>query len=165
MTTPIEQNVPGLFGWKPHPGAIPTTPIIWPADRQKSNQIQQTKGSAKPQAPLVLPTTQPNQSAVAPRTTPGPVTDVRVISRPAVSGQKTIVVQFNHPPGDPYFAGASVYLRKTGAQPALVSAGSKSPLTFTVPVNAASYAVHVVSDGNWGSTDVLTSPSRPVRLL
>lgn len=148
-----------------HPGSIPSTPIIWPADRHKSNQIQQTKGSAKPQSSFVLPTTQPNQSGVAPRTTPQNVSSVRVVSRQAVKGQKTVTVQFRHPAGDPYFAGASVYLRRSGQQPTLVASGAKSPLTFTVPTNQAAHAVHVTSYGNWGETDILTSPAHHVRLV
>ena len=145
------------------PGSIPVTPIIWPEARHKSNQIQQTKGSAKPQASFVLPTTQPNQSSVAPRTTPAPVSNVRVVLRPS-TGQKNVVVQFNHPAGDPYFAGANVYLRRAGQQPTLVASGAKSPLTFITPNHAAPHALYVTSYGNWGETNVLTSPSHPVRL-
>lgn len=149
----------------PHPGSIPSTTIVWPADRHQSNQIQQTKGSAKPQAPFVLPTTQPNQSSVPPRTTPQHVSQVRVVLRPGGGvGQKNVTVQFNHPSGDPYFSSANVYLRRAGQQPTLVASGAKSPLSFTVPVNAAPHAVYVTSVGNWGETNVLTSPSHPVGL-
>lgn len=148
----------------PHPGAIPSTPIVWPADRHKSNQIQQVKGSAKPQMSAVIPTTLPSQSSVAPRTTPQHVSRVRVVTRPAVAGQKTVTVQFAHPSNDPYFAGASVYLQRAGQQPTLVASGAKSPLTFAAPVHAAPHALFVTSDGNWGSTDVLSSPSRRVNL-
>jgi hypothetical protein len=146
-----------------YPGAIPSTPIIWPSNQHKSNQIQQTKGSAKPQASNVVPTTQPNQSLVAPRTTPAPVSNVRVVLRPS-STQHAVTVQFTHPAGDPYFAGANVYLRRAGQQPTLVASGAKSPLTFTVDKNAAPHSIYVTSSGNWGETDVLTSPSSPVRL-
>src|ERR1019366_7706878 len=118
-----------------HPGKIPSTPIIWPAPRHASNQIQQTKGSAKPLTANVIPTTQPNASSVEPRTTPKPVSGVRVVTQRAVNGQKTVTVQFRHPPGDQYFAGANVYLRRANGQPTLVAGGAKSPLTFTVPVN------------------------------
>ena len=149
-----------------HPGAIPSTPVIWPATSQRSDQIQQTKTSAKPQAAFVLPTTQPNKSSVPPRTTPQPVSNIRVVTRPAVDGQKTVIVQFTHPHGDPYFQGAHVYLRQAGKpQPVLVAGGAASPLRFTVPVNTAPHVLHVSSYGNWGETNVLTSPSRPVRLL
>ena len=150
----------------PHPGAIPTTPLIWPADRQKSNQIQQTKGSAKPQTNFAFPTTQPSVSVVPPRTTPRSVSGIRVISQKAVDGQKTITVQFRHPAGDPYFAGANVYLRQAGStQPVKVAGGFASPLRFTVPVHTAPHVLHVTSFGNWGETDVLKSPSHPVRLI
>jgi hypothetical protein len=145
------------------PGGVPRDPIVWPARRHVDNQIEQTKGSAKPQAAFVLPTTQPNQSSVPPRTTPQPVSHVRVILRHGV-GQKTVTVQFNHPMGDPYFQGASVYLKKANQQPTLVASGAKSPLTFTTPNDPAPHAVYVSSDGNWGSTNVLTSPSHPVQL-
>jgi hypothetical protein len=148
-----------------HPGIVPTTPILWPSSRQVRNQVQQTKGSAKAQVQNVLPTTQPSASAVQPRTTPKNVSNVRVITRAAVNGQKTVVVQFTHPSGDPYFAGASVYLRRSGQPPTQVASGNKSPLTFTVPVNKAPHAVHVSSWGNWGETDVLSSPAHPVRLI
>jgi len=145
------------------PGVIPATPILWPAPRHQSNQIQQTKGSAKPRASFVLPTTQPNQSAVAPRTTPAPVSDVRIVLRHN-GAAKNVTVQFNHPSGDPYFAGANVYLKRAGQQPTLVASGAKSPLTFSVGVNHAPHSIYVTSVGNWGETDVLTSPSHPVRL-
>jgi hypothetical protein len=147
-----------------YPGAIPTTPVIWPSDSHQSNQIQQTKGSAKPQAVGVQPTTQPNQSTVAPRTTPAHVSNVRVVSRNA-GGQKNITVQFNHPAGDPYFSGANVYLRSGSKQPVLVASGAKSPLTFTASNDSAPHSVHVTSVGNWGETDVLTSPAAPVKLF
>ena len=113
------------------PRAIPTTPVIWPTTRQADTKIQQTKGSAKPPASATVPTTQPSQSVVAPRTTPQHVSNVRVIARPAGSGQRVITVQFTHPSNDPHFAGANVYLKKAGQQPTLVASGSKSPLTFT----------------------------------
>ena len=149
-----------------YPGKRPISPVVWPAPQHRTNQIQQTKSSATPQSTFVLPTTQPSASIVPPRTTPQHVSGVRVISRPAVNGQKTITVQFNHPSGDPHFQGASVYLKKAGPgqQPSQVASGNKSPLSFTVPVNAAPHAVHVSSWGNWGETNVLTSPSHPVRL-
>jgi hypothetical protein len=148
----------------PHPGAIPSSPIIWPVARHVSNQVQQVKGSAKPQIANVLPTTQPSQSSVAPRTTPKHVSHVRVVTRPAAGGQKTVTVQFNHPGGDPYFAGANIYLKRAKGQPTLVAGGAQSPLTFRVPATAAPHAVFVTSVGNWGETDILTSPSHHVRL-
>lgn len=146
-----------------HPGRIPTTPIIWPSTAHRANQIQQTKGSAKPQATNVTPSTQPSLATVAPRTTPAQVSRVRVVSK-AGSGSKTFTVKFTHPHGDPYFAGANVYLRRAGQEPTLVASGSKSPLTFTAPTSHAPHAIFVTSVGNWGETDVLKSPSHPVRL-
>lgn len=148
----------------PHPGSVPSAPIVLPSDRNIKNQVQQTKGSAKPQASAVLPTTQPNQAIVAPRTTPRPVSHLRIVSRAPINGQKTVTVQFNHPAGDPFFAGANIYLRRAGQQPTLVAGGAKSPITFTVPVHAAPHTVFVSSFGNWGETDVLNSPSHPVNL-
>jgi hypothetical protein len=146
-----------------YPGAIPATPIIWPTAQHRSNQIQQTKGSAKPQAAFTRPTTQPSASSVPARTTPAHVANVRVVLRP--NGQsKNVTVQFNHPPGDPYFSSANVYLRRAGQQPTLVAAGAKSPLTFSVGNNHAPHSIYVTSVGNWGETNVLTSPSHPVRL-
>ena len=148
----------------PHPGAIPSTPIIWPAAPHTENKIQQIKGSAKPQATFALPSTQPSVSVVPPRTTPQPVSNVKIVTRPAVNGQKTVTVRFIHPGGDQYFSGANVYLKRANGQPTLVAGGAKSPLTFTVPVSDAPHVVHVTSVGNWGETDVLTSPSHPVHL-
>ena len=148
----------------PHPGSIPSTPVIWPAARHVSNQVQQTKGSAKPQSSFALATTQPSTSVVPPRTTPRNVSNVRIVSHPAVNGNKTVTVQFSHPAGDSYFSGANVYLRRAGGQPTLVAGGAKSPLTFTVPTHDAPHVVHVTSVSNWGETNVLTSPSKPVRL-
>src|ERR1700675_1708451 len=108
-----------------HPGAVRSTPIVWPVDRHKSNQIQQTKITSQPQAQYALTTPQPSTPIVAPRTTPKNVTQVRVITRPPVNGQKTVVGQFTHPANDPHFQGASVYLRKSGGQPTQVAAGNK----------------------------------------
>lgn len=148
-----------------HPGANPVTPVIWPAERQQSQQIQQTKGSATPQSQFALPSTQPSVSVVAPGTTPAQVSHVRVISRKAVDGQKPLTVQFNHPTGNPYFAGVNVYLRRAGQQPTLVAGGAQSPVHFSVPTHAAPHAIYVTSRGNWGETAVTSSPSHPVRLI
>lgn len=145
-----------------HPGTVPSSALVWPADRQKSNQIQQTKGSAQPLAPFVLPTTQPNKSIVEARTTPKQVSNVRVVSRSSGS-VKTLTVQFNHPT-DPYFQGASVYLKRSGQEPTQVASGAQSPLTFTVPKSAAPHAIHVISFGPWGETNILQSPSVHVKL-
>ena len=146
-----------------HPGAIPSTPIIWPAKSHTTNKIQQTKAQAIPQSPFVLPTTQPAASAVASRTTPNPVSNVRVVLR-STPGQKSVLVQFAHPSGDPHFQGANVYLRRAGQQPTLVAGGAKSPLTFNVANHAAPHSIYVTSWGSWGETSILTSPSHPVRL-
>lgn len=146
------------------PGMPPESQVLWPVPQHKSNQIQQTKGSAKPQAPFVLPTNQPNQSIVQPRTTPQEVSHLRVVTQKDVNGQKSITVQFTHPSGDPYFAGANVYLRRSGQQPTLVAGGATSPISFQVPTSDAPHTIHVTSFGNWGETDVLTSPSTPVKL-
>jgi hypothetical protein len=148
-----------------HPGARPKQAVVWPEPRHTENKIQQLRGSSKPAVSNLPATTDSSHPRVQPPTTPATVSHVRVITRPAVNGQKTVTVQFTHPHGDPYFAGASVYLRRAGTdQPVLVAAGAKSPIQFTVPVHAAPHSIHVVSDGNWGSTDVLSSPSRLVRL-
>ena len=147
------------------PGSNPTSPVVWPEPRQVSNQIQQTKGNSQPQASFALPTTQPSQSVVASRTTPTNVTNVRIITRKAVAGQKTVTVQFAHPSNNPYFQGASVYLKRAGGEPTQVASGATSPLTFTVPVNAAAHAVHVTSFGPWGETKISTSPAARVRLV
>lgn len=154
----------------PYPGHTPSSKIIWPAERQVRNQVQQTKGSAKPQTANVIPTTQPSQSSVAPRTTPQHVSNVRVVTQiDALPEHRQVTVQFTHPTNDPYFAGANVYLRKTGfTQPVLVAGGAQSPLRFTLPLpnpsNPGAYVVHVTSKGNWGETDVVTSPSHPLKL-
>lgn len=148
------------------PGFVPSQPIVWPARQNTDNRVQQTKGSATPQTASVRPSTQPSKSTVAPRTTPPAVTHIRVVTKPAKDGQKQVTVQFNHPAGNPYYAGANVYLRRAGnMQPVKVAGGAQSPLVFTVPVNQAPHVVHVASFGNWGETDVLTSPSRHVRLV
>lgn len=143
---------------------VPTKSFLMPSNSHPGNQIQQTKGSAKPQIANVLPTTQPSQSSVAPRTTPAKVSSVRVVTRHAV-GSKAITVQFTHPPGNQYFSGANVYLKKAGQQPTLVASGAQSPLTFTASNDPAPHAVYVTSVGNWGETDVLSSPSHPLRLM
>jgi hypothetical protein len=147
-----------------HPGATPTSPVVWPAGRNTENKIQQTRVTSQPQATFALPTTMPSTPIVPPNTTPAAVSQVRVITRKAVNGQKTVYVQFTHPSNNPYFQGASVYLKKAGGQPTQVASGNKSPLTFTVPVNSAPHAIHVTSFGPSGETNILTAPSRPVRL-
>jgi len=147
-----------------HPGATPKTPVVWPAPRQVSNQIQQTKVTSQPRAAFALPTVAPSTPIVAPNTTPAAVSQVRVITRKAVNGQKTVYVQFTHPSNNPYYQGASVYLKKAGGQPTQVASGNSSPLTFTVPVSSAPHAIHITSYGPSGETNILTAPSRPVRL-
>jgi hypothetical protein len=145
------------------PGQLPRTPVLWPTESHTVNKIQQTKGSAKPQTDNVPPTTQPNASSVSARTTPATVSNIRVVSKTA-KGQKTVTVQFTHPHGDPYFAGANVYLRQGGKQPVQVASGAKSPLSFSVPTTTAPHSIFVTSYGNWGETPVLHSPSARVRL-
>ncbi len=146
------------------PGKIPTTPIIWPSIQHVHNQVQQTKGSAKPQTANVLPTTQPSLPSVAPRTTPQHVSRLRVVTK-NVGNQKQVTVKFTHPGGDQYFSGANVYLQRAGQQPTLVASGAKSPLTFTAPKSAAPHAIFVTSSGNWGETAVTSSPGSHVRLV
>jgi hypothetical protein len=149
-----------------HPGDRPKQAVVWPEPRHTENKIQQLRGSSKPAVANITPTTEPSQPRVQPPTTPATVSHVRVITKPAVNGQKTVTVQFTHPHGDPYFAGANVYLRRAGtSQPVLVAGGAKSPLQFTVPAHTAPHSLHVTSFGNWGETDVLSSPSHPVRLV
>jgi hypothetical protein len=149
----------------PHPGSVPSQPLVWPASNPNiANRVQQTKGSAKPFTANVLPTTQPNASPVSPRTTPQTVNNVRVVTRPAVNGNKQVIVQFNHPGGDAHFAGANIYLKQAGKQATLVGGGAQSPITFTVPTHTAPHTVHVTSFGNWGETPIENSPARHVRL-
>jgi hypothetical protein len=145
------------------PGIVPTTPIVWPIQRSSQTKIQQGKSNATPLSASTLATVGPAQSPVAPRTTPQPVSKVRVIKRPVPSGYQ-ITVQFTHPFGDQHFQGASVYLRRSGTQPAQVSSGAKSPLTFTVAKNSAPHSIYVTSFGPFGETNVLTSPSHPVHI-
>jgi hypothetical protein len=146
-----------------YPGTVPTSPVIWPAPAQRSNQIQQVKITAQPQLTAALPTTQPSQAVVPPRTTPAQVSRIRVVSK-TVGDSKTLTIKFTHPAGNHYFQAAAVYLRKGKDQPVLVAGGSKSPLSFTVPKSNAPHSIYVVSQGNWGSTNILTSPSTRVKL-
>jgi hypothetical protein len=150
------------------PGGLPTTPIVWPVDSHVPTQIQQIKGTAPAQQSSVFPTTQPSRPTVAPKTTPGMVSNVRVLTKTVQTEygeKKQVTVQFTHPPNDPYFTGANVYLHQKGAQPALVTSGAKSPLQFTTDLSSAPHVIHVTSVGNWGETDVLTSPSAHVSLV
>lgn len=148
-----------------HPGSVPSSPVVWPGQRHQSNQIQQTKGTAKAQSSVVIPTDQPSVPSVAARTTPQMVSKVRVVLQQAdTPGQKKVVVQFNHPSADPYFAGVNVYLKRSGQPPVLVGAGAKSPITFTTAQAAAPHSIIVQSTGSWGNTDLLTSPAHPVLL-
>ncbi|HVB54958.1 MAG TPA: hypothetical protein VNE63_00805 [Candidatus Acidoferrales bacterium] len=127
--------------------------IVWPLNQHKSNQIQQVKGTAKAQNSQVNPSTQPCVPSVAARTTPQKVSKVRVVLRPGSSGQKSVTVQFNHPSGDPYFSGASVYLRQSGKQPVLVASGHKSPPRPS-PGNFASPLTFNSPSGKTGALDL-----------
>jgi hypothetical protein len=150
------------------PGGLPTTPLVWPVDSHVPTQIQQIKGSAPAQQSNVFPTTQPSRPTVAPKTTPGMVSNVRVLTKTVQTEygeKKQVTVQFTHPPNDNYFTGANVYLHKKGAQPTVVASGSKSPLQFTTDISSAPHVVRVTSVGNWGETNVLSSPSAPVSLI
>lgn len=147
-----------------NPGDIPVTPLSWPTESQHRDQIQQTKTSAKAQTSLTTPSTMPGQPVVAPRTTPQQVTNVRVVTKPIGTTQRQVTVQFTHPSGDPYFAGANVYLHPLGGQPVLVASGPKSPITFAVDTSNVPHAVHVTSYGNWGESSVSSAPSAPVSL-
>jgi len=143
---------------------MPSSPVVWPGQRHQSNQIQQTKGTAKAQSSAVIPTGQPSVPSVAAPTTPQKVSKVRVVLQSAPPGQKKVVVQFNHPSGDPYFAGVNVYLKPSGKPAVLVGGGAKSPVTFTTNQSAAPHSILVQSTGSWGSTDLLTSPAHQVLL-
>lgn len=144
------------------PGETPTSPILWPVLRGTANQVQQTKTRATPQIANVLPTTQPSASSVPPRTTPAHVSRIRVVSK-TVGNQRTFTVGFAHPPGDPHYQGSTVYLKQGKGQPTQVASGAKSPLTFTMTKSAAPHAIFITSDANWGSTNVLTSPSARIK--
>jgi hypothetical protein len=147
------------------PGQVPSTSIVWPQPRHVSNQIQQIKGNAKSPSANVIPSTQPSVSSVPSRTTPAPVSNVRVVLQKTSGGsQRKVTVQFNHPPGDGYFAGATVYLKRPNAEPTIVAQGASSPLTFTTPPHSAPHSVVVVSNGQWGSTAINSSPSARLSL-
>ncbi|HZI31428.1 MAG TPA: hypothetical protein VFF11_03745, partial [Candidatus Binatia bacterium] len=75
-----------------------------------------------------------------------------------------MTVAFTHPPNDPYFAGANIYLHKSGAEPVLVASGAKSPLQFVTDASSVPHAVHVTSVGNQGETDVMKSPAAALSL-
>lgn len=146
---------------RPFPRAIPFTPLTWPTARNLQTQVQQIKTSSKSTVQSGLGTvSQPRASA---RTTPQNVSHVKVTSKPN-GDQKQVTVQFAHNTNDPYFNGASIYLRRAGTPPVKVASGAKSPITFSVPKSNASHSIFVVSDGNWGSTDVLTSPAHRLKL-
>ena len=146
------------------PKSTPTTSILWPSDgSHHTNQLQQQKSYSVPQVSNVLPTTQPSRPSVSPRTTPKHVRNVRVVTR-TVAGQKNVTVAFVHPGGDKFFQGARVYLKRAGKNPVQVAAGSKSPLTFSVPNTPIPHSIVVTSVGPSGESDLLSSPSARVRL-
>jgi hypothetical protein len=171
LKTLLGQSEPSDFAARfagVRPGAVPSTPIVWPSDQHVPNQIQQVKANAPAQVPFAIPTNQPGRPVVAPRTTPGMVKNVRVITRqvttPDGQTKKQVTVAFTHPPNDPYFAGANIYLHKSGAEPVLVASGAKSPLQFVTDASSVPHAVHVTSVGNQGETDVMKSPAAPLSL-
>ena len=163
----MDDNTPKFELGTPFPGSNPTQPLAWPSGQHQSNQIQQTKGTAKAQVASAHPSTQPSTPTVAPRTTPPAVTHVRVVLRnhPSDSTLKNLTVQFNHPGTNPYFSGANVYTKQSGKEPVLVAGGAKSPLTFSVTKSPIPTSVYVTSVSNWGETDILTAPSKSVRLV
>ena len=108
---PLEE----VQGVRIHVGAIPSTPILWPPDRHKEAQIQQTKGSAKPQASFVLPTTQPSRSISQPRTTPAFVDHVRIVTSAAVEDGAGPI---QSPCRRPVFCGRAGLLEARGTDPA-----------------------------------------------
>src|SRR5690348_299846 len=149
------------------PGAVPSTPIVWPTDQHAPNQISQIKSISPAQTTFAIPTNQPGRPVVPSKTTPNMVSNVRVttkqISTPTGT-KKQVTVQFTHPPNDPYFAGANIYLHKSGNEPVLVASGAKSPLQFVTDASSVPHAVHVTSVGNQGETDVLKSPAAALSL-
>src|SRR5690348_1160459 len=149
------------------PGAVPSTPIVWPTDQHAPNQISQIKSISPAQTTFAIPTNQPGRPVVPSKTTPNMVSNVRVttkqISTPTGT-RKQVTVAFTHPPNDPYFAGANIYLHKSGAEPVLVASGAKSPLQFVTDASSVPHAVHVTSVGNQGETDVMKSPASPLSL-
>jgi len=157
-----ENTTAGTFkNPRPFPRATPFTPHTWPIARNLQTQIQQVKTSSKSTVQSGPGTvSQPRTSA---RTMPQNVSNVRVTSK-SNGDQKQVTVQFAHNTNDPYFSGASIYLRRAGTPPVKVASGAKSPITFSVPRSTASHSIFCVSDGSWGSPNVLSSPSKHVKL-
>jgi hypothetical protein len=76
---------------------------------------------------------------------------------------RTLRVSFTQNPGDPYFVNAQAYIKQGNGTPTLLASGI-SPIVVTIPKNSGPAIVTVVSNGNWGSTPLETSPGTAVSL-
>jgi hypothetical protein len=93
---------------------------------------------------------------------PQPVSNVSVSV--ARSGTlRTLRVTFAQNPGDLYFTGAQVYVKQGTGSPTLLASG-QSPIIVTLNASSAPALLTVVSNGNWGSTPLATSPGKVVSL-
>ena len=77
---------------------------------------------------------------------------------------RTLRVSFTENPSDPYFTNAQVYIKQGSGTPTLLASG-RSPIVVTLPKSTVSAIVTVVSNGNWGSTPLETSPGTVVSLV
>jgi len=94
---------------------------------------------------------------------PQPVSNVSIaIVKSGAS--RTLRVSFTQNPSDPYFTNAQVYIKQGSGTPTLLASGT-SPIIVTLPQSNASAIVTVVSNGNWGSTPLETSPGTVVSLV
>lgn len=115
------------------------------------SQIAQVKSAG-------LVTISPNTQGV-----PKTLSNVSVTVK-KVGTQRRVTVAFIGNPNDVYFTHAEVYLQIGQSNPSLVAQGSSSPLSFTVSSTNTPAVVIVVSSGNWGRTEISSSPSASLTL-
>jgi hypothetical protein len=93
---------------------------------------------------------------------PQPVSNLSVsISKSGSS--RLLRISFTQNPGDPYFVNAQAYIKQGIGTPTLLASGA-SPIIVTLPQSDSPAIVTVVSNGNWGSTPLETSPGMAVSL-
>ena len=151
----------------PHPRSLPFEAVLWPSHKQVAikNLLQQVKSFAKPQSVSGTPSL---ANPVSPaKTLPKTANIVGITQRilPGGAGQKAVSVQFQQTnPNDPYFSSVNIYTQQAGKPPVLVASGATSPVTFKAVKSSAPTVILVQSVGNWGSTDLKSSPTKSIRL-
>lgn len=76
---------------------------------------------------------------------------------------RTLRVSFTENTNDPYFTGVNLYMKQGNGNPTLIATGT-SPIIVTIPKSNSPAIITLASNGNWGTTHILTSPGKAVSL-